>query len=268
MKKHGLKQAGLKQLLLLTLAVSSSAMAMDAPFWQKSLPIDRHAPLKIGLNASANQYAYRQDNDITVMPQAFYDNNRVYIEGAEAGVYGFKNAQNEWRATLGYDGRSFSAEDAGTPALRGLDDRDWSLMAGTSYMRITPYGGFKAQVETDVLNHSDGTAIKLAHLSKFKLMDDKVTLYPELGLQWYDDKYNNYYFGVSQKEATRTGLKPYQADSGVNPYVNISANYAFSPTLSGFVSQHLEYLSDTQKDSPLVDDNFDSKTKIGFNYQF
>lgn len=267
MKKHWLKQTGLKHLLWLTLGVSSSAMA-EFGLWQNSLPVDHNARLKVGLNASANQYAYHQDDNVTVLPQAFFDNNRVYIEGAEAGVYGYKDAQNEWRATLGYDGRSFSADDAGTPALRGLDDREWSLMAGTSYMRITPYGGFKAQVETDVLGRNEGTAIKLAHLSKFKLMDDKVTLYPELGLQWYDDKYNDYYFGVSQKEALRTGLKPYQADSGVNPYLNISANYTFSPRLSGFVSQHLEYLSDTQKDSPLVDDNFDSKTKIGFNYQF
>ena len=31
-------------------------------------------------------------------------------------------------------------------------------------------------------------------LSRFKAMDDKITIYPELGLQWYNDKYNNYYY--------------------------------------------------------------------------
>ena len=44
--------------------------------------------------------------------------------------------------------------------------------------------------------------------------------------------------------------------------------YAISPRWSAFISQHLEYLSDEQKDSPLVDNRVDSKTKIGFNYQF
>jgi outer membrane protein len=202
------------------------------------------------------------------MPQAFYDNNRFYIEGSEAGYYPYKDAQNEWRLTASYDSRSFDPDDASTAALKGLDERKWSAMVGTSYMRITPYGGFKAQLETDALGRSDGTSAKVAHLSRFKAMDDKITIYPELGLQWYNDKYNNYYFGVSEQESLRTGIKTYNADSSITPYINVSASYAISPRWSAFISQHLEYLSDEQKDSPLVDNRVDSKTKIGFNYQF
>lgn len=248
--------------------VCLSLVLLSPTGFAQSLPIDANARLQIGANASFNQYAYDQDNAVTVLPQAFYDNNRWYIEGAEAGVYGYKDATNQWRGTLSYDSRSFSAKDANNPALRRLDDRDWSVMAGTSYMKITPYGGFKGQIETDVLGRSKGTSLKLAHLSKFKLMDNKVTLYPELGVHWYDDKYNNYYFGVSKAEANRTGLATYHADSGISPYLNLTASYAFNPQWSGFISQHVEYLSDEQKNSPLVDNRVDSKTKIGFNYQF
>ena len=236
-----------------------------------SMPVDTNARFKLGLNASINHYAYDKDNDVTIMPQAFYDNNRLYIEGSEAGYYPYKDAQNEWRLTASYDSRSFDPDDASTAALKGLDERKWSAMVGTSYMRITPYGGFKAQLETDALGRSDGTSAKVAHLSRFKAMDDKITIYPELGLQWYNDKYNNYYFGVSEQESLRTGItgiKAYKADSSVAPYVNVSASYAISPRWSAFISQHLEYLSDEQKDSPLVDNRVDSKTKIGFNYQF
>lgn len=236
--------------------------------YAESLPIDPNARFTVGLNASANHYAYHQDNEVTVLPQAFYDNNRVYIEGAEAGVYAYKDDKNQWRATLGYDGRDFNAKDADNPALRRLDDRDWSVMAGTSYMRITPVGGFKGQVQTDILGRSDGTAVSLSHLSKFNLMDNKVAIYPELGLTWYDKNYNDYYFGVSDKESLRSGLAKYKADGGVSPYLNISANYRFNPHWSGFISQHLEYLSNEQHDSPLVDNRVDSKTKIGFNYVF
>lgn len=233
-----------------------------------TLPTNPDAKPTIGLNASINRYAYRQDNDTTVLPQAFYDNNRVYIEGAEAGAYLYKDATTQWRATLGYDSRNFDASEANNTALHQLKDRDWSVMAGTSYMRITPYGGLKAQIETDVLGRSDGTAIKLSHLSRFKAADDKVTIYPELGLQWYDKNYNDYYFGVTQDEATRSSITRYKAGSSINPYLNVSASYTFNPQLSGFVSQHLEYLSNEQHDSPLVGSRTDSKTKIGFNYQF
>lgn len=55
------------------------------------------------------------------MPQAFYDNNRLYIEGSEAGYYPYKDAQNEWRLTASYDSRSFDPDDASTAALKGLD---------------------------------------------------------------------------------------------------------------------------------------------------
>lgn len=233
-----------------------------------SMPIDPNARPKLGLNASMNQYAYDVDNDVTVMPQAFYDNNRVYIEGNEAGFYSYKDASNEWRLTASYDSRSFDPADANKAALKQLDERKWSALVGTSYMRITPYGGFKVQAETDALGRSDGTTAKIAHLSRFKAMDDKVTIYPELGLQWYNDNYNNYYFGVSEQESSRAGIKAYNADSSINPYLNLSASYTISPRWSAFVSQHLEYLSDTQKDSPLVDNRVDSKTKIGVNYQF
>ncbi|MFW2177051.1 MULTISPECIES: MipA/OmpV family protein [unclassified Moraxella] len=254
---------------LLTLAVFALPIfAGMSNVHAESRPIDKNARLKMGANASFNQYAYAQDNDVTFMPQAFYDNNRVYIEGAEAGMYGYKDAQNEWRLTLGYDSRQFNPEDATKAPLKGLDEREWSVMAGSSYMRITPYGGFKVQAETDALGRNKGTGVKLAHLSKFKLLDDKVTVYPELGLQWFDDKYNNYYFGVSQQESTKSGVAKYQADSSVSPYLNVSASYAITPKWSAFISQNVEWLSDEQKDSPLVEDNINSKTKIGFNYQF
>lgn len=229
------------------------------------LPIDSNARLKIGANASFNSYGYNMDSDITVMPHAFYDNNRLYIEGNEAGAYVYKDAKNEWRATVGYDSRSFDPKNAPAP-LKALEERQWSAMVGTSYMRVTPYGGFKAQVETDALNRSDGTAIKLSHLSKFT--HNKWTVYPEVGVQWFDDKYNNYYYGVSQKESLKSGVPAYKADAGVSPFALVSASYAFSPKWSGFISQSAEWLSSEQKDSPMVDNGTTLKTKVGFNYQF
>lgn len=232
------------------------------------LPVDDSARLSMGLNASFNQWAYDQDSDVTVLPQAFYDNNRVYIEGSEAGLYAYKDLANEWRISLGYDGRSFKPSDANDDLLRKLDERKWSALAGTSYMRITPYGGFKAQIETDVLGRSKGTRVKLSHFSRFRLLDERLTVYPEIGVLWGSEDYNQYYYGVSKKEAARTGLPTYDADSSARPFANISASYRINPRWSVFISESLERMSDAQKDSPMVDDNWDSRTKIGFNYQF
>lgn len=233
-----------------------------------TLPVNPDARLRIGANASFNQSAYFQDNKIVVMPQAFYDNNLFYIEGAEAGFYGYKDAKNEWRVSLGYDSRSFDPKESDVAQLQGLDKRRWSATVGSSYMKITPYGGFKVHAKTDLLNRNNGTVVKLSHLSRFKLMDDKLTIYPELGVQWNSKNYNEYYYGVSQTESNRTGVNRYQPDNSVNPYLQISGSYAISPHWSIFANQSLEWLSDEQKQSPLVDKKLDSKTKIGFNYIF
>ena len=52
----------------------------------KSLPVNKDARLTIGASATYNADAYRTDNSLIVLPQAFYDNNRLYIEGAELGA--------------------------------------------------------------------------------------------------------------------------------------------------------------------------------------
>ena len=250
---------------------SAGITAANAEGWlnrESSLPVDTNARLSVGLNAAYNQSSYDKDQNVTVLPQAFYDNNRVYLEGSEAGVYAYKDHANEWRVSVAYDGRSFDPDDADKAALRGLDKRKWSALAGTSYMRITPYGGLKAQIEADILGRSKGTRVKLSHLSRFRLMDARLTVYPEIGLLWGSDDYNQYYYGISQPEAARTGLPAYTADSSVRPFVNVSASYRVNPRWSVFVSEGLERMSDAQKDSPMVDGSWDSRSRIGFNYQF
>lgn len=234
----------------------------------ESLPVNPDAKLRIGANVSLNQYTYHQDTATIIMPQAFYDNNRVYIEGSEAGVYPYKDDKNEWRITLGYEGRHFDPKESDINALKGVDERKWSAMVGSSYMKITPYGGFKVHAETDALGRNKGSTLKLAHLSRFKLMDDKVTIYPEIGLQWNNQNYNEYYYGVSQTESNRTGITVYQPNDSIHPYFQISGSYQINPHWSVFANQYLEYLSDEQKQSPLVDKRLESRTKIGFNYKF
>lgn len=246
--------------------VSDGYYNLTDKLYTHSLPRDTTARLKVGLNASFNNSEYNTTETMTVLPQFFYDNNRLYAEGSEAGVYGFKDAKNQLRFGLTYDGQSFDPDDSDDAKVKKLDERKWSALAGASYMRITPIGGIRLKVATDVLDRHNGTVATLAHLSKFNY--NKWTIYPELGVKWNDESYNNYYYGVSQKEAAKSGLPAYKAKSSVNPYANLTGSYAFNERLSGFVSQHIGYLADTQHDSPMVDSHNDLSTKLGFNYQF
>lgn len=248
--------------------ISAVLLALLTPSsiaWAEMLPVDNSAKLTVGANATYYTRAYDADNHIGVMPQAFYDNNRWYIEGSEAGRYLYKDKTNHLRAGISYDGRWFDPDEA-HGELKYLDQRQWSVLAGASYMKITPYGGFKAKVATDALGRSHGTVVTLSHLSRFK--PDNWTIYPEVGVQWQDKKYNDYYFGISDEESLRTRLPTYQPKGGVSPFASISASYKINDHLSAFIYEKLEYLSDEQRESPMTDGHIEGKTRVGFNYQF
>lgn len=230
------------------------------------LAVNEDARLSVGVNVTHHSKAHANDDDFTIMPQAFYDNNRWYIEGAEAGYYPYKDNKNHLRVGVSYDGRDFDPSDATQDSLKSLDKRDWSALAHASYMHITPYGGLKAKITTDALNRHNGQTITLSHLSKFT--KDKVTIYPEFGVTWQSKKYNQYYYGVSAEESARSGVESYQADSGFVPFVTATASYQLNDHLSVFGNQRVEWLSSTQKNSPMTDGALDSKTRLGVNYKF
>lgn len=243
--------------------ISTAALAIGAH--AKSLPINPDATFSAGLSVTHLSSAYDADAQITVLPQAFYDNNRVYIEGAEAGFYPYKDNHHHLRAGVSYDGRSFDPKDA-QGNLSQLDERKSSALAHISYMYISPYGGLRAKATTDLLDKHGGQTLSLAHVSKFT--KDAWTLYPTFGVTWRSQDYNNYYYGVSDAESARSGVAAYEAKSSWSPFVSATLNYQATPSVSVFLNQNFEWLSNTQKDSPMTNDDLESRTRIGFNYQF
>ncbi len=232
----------------------------------KSLPVNKDARLTIGASATYNADAYRTDNSLIVLPQAFYDNNRLYIEGAELGAYPYKDDKHHIRVGLSYDGRSFDPSDADSSELKLLDKRDASALAHVSYMRVTPVGGFRAKLTTDLLGKHDGQTLSLAHISRFSHGD--LTVYPSVGVTWQSKDYNQYYYGVSAAESARSGVAAYEAKSSWSPFISATAQYQATDHVSVFANQRLEWLSSTQKDSPMTDGSLSSTTRLGVNYRF
>lgn len=244
--------------------MSATGMANAAPF--KNLPADQNAELSVGANVVISKSAYDVDgSDIRVLPGVFYDNNKVYARGAQAGAYLINDGTNQLSAYAQLAGNEFDPDDA-NGALSGLDKRKASAAAGITYLRRTPIGGFRGQFATDILGRNDGNLARLTYLAKYT--KDKLTVYPSVGVEWHDESYNDYYYGVSSKESARTGVAEYSPSQSFNPYVSVSANYDINDKWAGFASQTLDYLSNEQHDSPMVDSRIDSNTVVGLLYKF
>ena len=244
-----------------------AASLSNASLFNKNLPKDPDAVLSVGVNVMAVKSAYdlEESTEIKVLPGVFYDNNRIYARGAQAGAYIINDGKNQLAAYAQLDGSEFEPDDA-TGNLQGLDERKASAAAGLSYMRTTPVGGFRAQYATDILDNSGGNTARLSYIGK--ITKNKLTVYPSVGFEYHDADYNQYYYGVSDTESNRTGVKAYTANSSLNPYINISANYDFNKSFAGFFNQSLSYLPNEQYDSPMVDSRTDATTTLGLLYKF
>lgn len=251
--------------LTLTALLSATGMANAAFF--NNLPADPDAELSLGVNALVVNSAYDLEDStkVVVLPGVFYDNNKFYARGAQAGAYIINDGTNQLAAYAQLAGNQFDPDDA-NGALQGLEERKWSAAAGVSYLRRTPIGGLRLQIATDVLDRSGGNTARLTYLAR--ITKDKLTVYPSFGFEFYDDDYNNYYYGVSEDESVRTGVEAYKSNNSLNPYINISANYDFNDKWAGFANQSVSYLPSEQYDSPMVDSHIDATTTLGLLYKF
>lgn len=234
----------------------------------QSLPIKQDEELTAGVLATFSASEYDVDDKLSAVPLFLYDNNRVYFEGHEAGVYPYKDDKHWLRAGVSYDGQHFTPKDANTAELQKLDKRKISANALVSYMYISPIGGLEVKAMTDVLDRSGGQMVSLAHRGRFILADEKLTIYPKVGVTWHSKDYNQYYYGVLTNESAHSGVAAYDAKDSFSPFVSVSAKYRFLGNFGIFANGRVDWLSSTQKNSPMTDNSSKSSINIGVTYSF
>lgn len=240
--------------ILLSLGSSYSAMADEN---------SQIHPTGIGFNYSVMFQEYKgHRTDTAVLPTFFYDNNHVYVEGDDAGIYLMHDDQNELRLNVYYDDK----EMVPSGQLSPFKKRKWSLMAGASYMRITPIGGFKVQIGHDVLGRTHGSMVKLGYLTEYK--SGQWSVYPEVGMQWNDAKYNRYYYGVSAAESAQSGLSTYNPKQSIQPYMSLNVNYDINKAWSVYMGLDAHYLAHEQYNSPMVKRHMNIEPSAGLLYWY
>jgi outer membrane protein len=112
---------------------------------------------------------------------------------------------------------------------------------------------FGIKLATDVSDTHEGTLVEARTGYTFKA--DRMSTRFGVSLTYADDDYMDTYFSVDAKDATRSALSPYSADSdikdiGVDLMIryNMSANWDMMGSLA-----YIALLNDA-KDSPVVDD--------------
>ncbi|HYQ71935.1 MAG TPA: MipA/OmpV family protein, partial [Gammaproteobacteria bacterium] len=126
--------------------------------------------------------------------------------------------------------------------------------------------GFKLSAVTDVTDNSDGQQVVGEVFYKYRTGD--LMLQPSAGFVWQSEDYNDYYYGVKNKEAV-PGRPAYSADDDFNYRLGAVAIYQ-QKTSPWMLAGGLRYtfFGDEITDSPIVDEDEELMAFIGVAYTF
>ncbi|MEL6869391.1 MAG: MipA/OmpV family protein [Pseudomonadota bacterium] len=132
---------------------------------------------------------------------------------------------------------------------RELERRSGSLDIGLT----ADYGPFSLEVATDASDTHNGAEATFGASLDYAF-SDRLSLSPALSVTYKNANLANYYYGVSQREAT-TARPAYTPGSAVNVTAGVELNYAFSPRVLITLGVDVEQLDRTLRDSPLINSN-------------
>lgn len=230
-----------------------------------TLPFDGELTLGAGGSVSSSPYK-GYGPDWLPFPMITYEGERFFIRGYTAGVKIINLPYLELSAFAGYDSTSFEASESSNRRLRRLEDRSPSAQAGMELRLLSPYGMFHVSGAGDVLSRSNGFNGDIGFIQSIEF--GPLELLPAVGAYWSDARYNSYYYGVTRKEARKSGLGAYAPGSGFAPYVSFAIDYSLTEQWELFCQGEVTFLSGAVKDSPMVGETHTQSLTLGLTYTF
>ncbi|ALQ47394.1 MULTISPECIES: MipA/OmpV family protein [Enterobacteriaceae] len=214
----------------------------------------------------ASPYVKTQARVLPV-PVLGYEGEHGYFRGLAGGVYLWNDEHHTLSVNAYYLPFQYDPDDSDNDAMKRLDKRRSTLMAGMGYRYKHPvWGQLRLEISGDTLNNSNGILGDIGYLYPITL--GAWRLAPAAGLTWTSGTHNDYYYGVSASESARSGLTQYQPGSSWTPYVEMSVNYRFNENWRAFFIARGTALSSEVSNSPMVSEEFSGMLMTGVSYVY
>jgi len=226
-------------------------------------PLPDHLVGDVGAAGYFTQSVIRsKSNETRALPYGFFDYGRFFARVDTLGIktmklgYGYlelsgRISQDGWRAD--------------TPALAGLSDRKTAIPLGIGTFQETPYGGVFLNAFVDA-NKSHGTLLEATYAAQFKL--GNWSFYPQLGVEYRNAKYTNYFYGVSPAESAASGFAAYNAGSSTTPVLGLAVDVPLGDPWVLSMQFRRAWLDATVRHSPLVSRSTQDTGFIAVSYRF
>lgn len=221
----------------------------------------------VGAGVLAEQLPYRDYNtQFMPLPIVTYQGEQFFINGQGAGINIVNTDTHNLNFAINYSPLSYTPSDSDDSAMKKLDKRRATAMVGVGHQYHADWGTLSSEIATDILGYSDGVIVDVGYQYSFQF--GKLQLVPGVGLQWQNRAFNDYYFGIGERESLRSGLSEYQAKSGISSYLSLASYYAVNDHWQLFVIGHYEQMSDAVKDSPMTERDYNVMVATGVLYKF
>ena len=224
-------------------------------------------PTSIGLGIGWVNSPYKSySSKFYPIPHIDYDNGLFFIDDLSAGIYAYNTDNQSLSIGVSYLSNEFKPHDSNNHQLKLLDSRHSTLLAEIEYSIDTNFGSFSSSIGADILNESNSLLANADYSIPY--MQGNLVIVPTIGINWANSKHNDYYYGISHKESSRSNLHYFNADSSFTPYAEIGAQYLLTDNIATFGSVHIDKLTGDAADSPMVDNSTVTSIYMGISYKF
>lgn len=230
------------KLLLILLLVVTSLLSSDK------------TKITLGLGPYIQTQPYTNVDAIVVpSPVIFFDNELFYVRWTRFGVYflGDKNDDFSWGLSLTAQPRTYGYDASD---IAGMDKRETSFEGGIAFSLQKQDTWFEMMALTDVLDRHDSWILKAEVGHDFELGD--FSLYPSVFAIYQTSDFMNYYYGVTQAEATRRTESIYIPGSAIQYGAQVYVKYPFTEKLSALLNIRADKLPSEATSSTIVNDTY------------
>lgn len=242
-----------------------AAMAVQAGDW--------HA----GIGAGVGSSLYRGENGRAMaMPLLGYQGEQFYAQGPELGWKQPLGSQLTATAKVQWEFDEFDPKDNDIAALRQLDKRkQGALVGGELSWALDPRTKLSLQAMHDAGSRHKATLTTVAVENVLPFSTQQDAFIVSAGATYLPKAYQQYYTGISAREAARSGLPAYHADSATRLQLGGTWRHAFNRNLALLTRVSVSHLPASLKwdaaarsGSPLVERNVAVTGMLGVNYRF
>jgi outer membrane scaffolding protein for murein synthesis (MipA/OmpV family) len=249
--------------VLLIAANSAAQEVTEIPFFNAPAGT---AALGGGLRSGQSPYFATDNEDqrqLDLIPLYLYEGKYLFARGTAGGVHVIRNDAFEGNLYTRY--RFQKLDPDSNEFYAGLDERKQSLDAGVELGLKQNWGEIKLDWVADTLNRHNGQEVRFAYRYRFELGPWSIS--PFISWTWQDANLTDYYFGVSEAEATpeRPEYRP-----GASQWVGLGLNTSWQMTDRIVLFGNVVFGgADTAViDSPLVEEDGFSSVFVGGTYLF